>query len=298
MIDPAEITTAAKTDVGQMRKVNQDYVDEFSRDSGRERLLVIADGMGGHSAGDVASRMAVETVGEVFQDARLDAQRLLLSAFETANQRLRAAADDDDSLAGMGTTAVALLFARNGASWLAHVGDSRAYRLRDGQLVQLTDDHSVVGELQRLGRISPEQARTHPQRNQILRAIGTQSTIEVDLQRLDARRGDRFLTCSDGLYGMVHDEEIAEILGSESADDAVRMLVDLANDRGGSDNITVQLAYLGGSDETRAAPKPTAQSQSRSQSQSRQWLHVTGIWASALIGLGLLLFLLVRWLSA
>jgi protein phosphatase len=138
------------------------------------------------------------------------------------------------------------LFESADRGWVAHVGDSRAYRLRGGKFDQLTEDHSVVGALIRMGHISEEEARLHPQRNEILRAIGTNAHVEVQVAALQLQPGDRYLLCSDGLSGLVSDPEIRDVLASDSPQDAVRHLVDMANLEGGSDNITVQVAAIPG----------------------------------------------------
>lgn len=243
-VDPSYIVTAGLTDVGRVRSNNQDSIGEFIQREPSLRLLVVADGMGGHRGGEVASQMAVEAVRAAFQGGGDSPPEVLRAALERANQQVNEASQRDRSLNGMGTTCVAMLFGRGGQAWVAHVGDSRAYRLRGGQLTQLTDDHSIVGELVRMGRISAEEARTHPQRNEILRAIGTQETVAVDLEAVPVQPGDRFLLCSDGLYGMLTDAEIAEVLRGEGPNDAARILVDRANERGGVDNISVQIAVV------------------------------------------------------
>ena len=244
--EPERFVTGSLTDVGQVRSVNQDYCDEFADAAARRRMLIVADGMGGHRGGEVASRIAVEAAAEVFAAGGSDARQLLRLALETANQRVHKAAREDMELAGMGTTAVCLLFERGGSGWVAHVGDSRAYRLRGNKLKQLTEDHSVVGALIRMGHISEEEARLHPQRNEILRAIGTNENVEVQITALQLQPGDRYLLCSDGLSGLVSDDEIREVLGSSTPQVAVRSLVEMANLEGGSDNITVQVIAIPG----------------------------------------------------
>ena len=247
------ITTASHTDVGRLRTHNEDDCGEFRSEPG-DLLLVVADGMGGHRGGATASRMAVETIGRVFQ-ARAgefgkpddpgtpdDPTQLLARAFRQANEAIYQASLDDASLRGMGTTVVSLLCGADGGVWVAHVGDSRAYQLRDGELVQLTEDHSLVAELQRRGLITAEEALVHPRRNEILRSIGVVPEVETEIRRLEARAGDRFALCSDGLSGVLRDPEIASILAREAPDQAVKTLVDRANQQGGPDNITVQIA--------------------------------------------------------
>jgi protein phosphatase len=240
--DASNAVTASATDVGRVRSVNQDAYGEF--ESRGLRLLIVADGMGGHRAGEVASEIAIGAAGEVFEASTEPADEVLRSALVTANTRIFDAACEDPSLAGMGTTGVALVLTGESRCFVAHVGDSRAYRLRGDELEQLTDDHSVVGELVKRGQLTPEQARVHPQSNEILRALGTQANVDVELTPIEVEPGDRLLLCSDGLSGMLPDPKIAEILSRRAPGEAVSTLVDLANEAGGTDNITVQIAEI------------------------------------------------------
>lgn len=242
-IDPRSIETASLTDVGQRRASNQDAFGELVAASGA-RLLIVADGMGGHAGGATASRVAVETIEEVVGRSTDAPEMLLRMALEAANHRVHEEAQKDASLSGMGTTGVAMLFQPDGSAWVAHVGDSRAYRLRDGSLEQLTPDHSLVAELERRGMITAEEAQVHPRRNEVLRSIGVEPEVEVDVAQVDARAGDQYLLCSDGLSGVVGDEEIAAELLRAPPEVAARRLVDTANERGGPDNITVQIARV------------------------------------------------------
>lgn len=244
--EPDEFVTGGMSDIGQVREVNQDYCGEFGDPTTGRRMLVVADGMGGHLGGEVASKMAVETVAEIFHAGGEDAGALLRVALETANERVHKTAQEDMDLAGMGTTSVCLLFESGGRGVVGHVGDSRAYRLRAGELAQITDDHSVVGALIRMGHITEEEARLHPQRNEILRAIGTNDQVEVQITALELQPGDKYLLCSDGLSGLVTDADIADVLGRMEPQDAVRTLVQMANLEGGNDNITVQVALIPG----------------------------------------------------
>jgi len=155
----------------------------------------------------------------------------------------------------MGTTGVAALFSADGAAFVANVGDSRAYRLRDGAFEQITLDHSLVAELQRRGIITAEEAFVHPRRNEVLRSLGVEPDVIVDLHELDLKPGDLFLLCSDGLSGVVRDEEIAEIVHREAPAQAVRTLVEFANRRGGPDNVTVQIARIPGAATPEAPPR-------------------------------------------
>ena len=236
----AEFDVASRTDVGRQRHTNQDDFGEGERPHGH--WFVVADGMGGHAGGATASRIAVETIlagggGSPEPDGRLR------HAFEAANARIYQEALDNAKLAGMGTTAVAIAF-EQGRCWVGNVGDSRAYRLRDGRLEAVSDDHSVVAEFVRRGYISAVQARTHPRRNELLRSLGTSREVEVDVGPVDARAGDTFMLCSDGLCGVVEDDAIAQILREGSAGEAAESLVAAANKLGGPDNITVQVIRI------------------------------------------------------
>jgi len=244
-LDVAAIETASGTDVGRVRAVNQDRCEEFQISTGA-RLLVLADGMGGHAGGEHASRIAVDTIGEVFCNERGEAVLTLRRAFDAANEAILREARHRSELHGMGTTAVALLISPDGA-WTANVGDSRAYRVRDMEIDLLTEDHSVVFEAVRLGRITPSEARTHPLRNRLLRCLGLESGVSVDVEHVDIACGDRFLLCSDGLWGELEERELCAVLATERPDDAVRILIERANESGGEDNITVQVAAIPGS---------------------------------------------------
>ena len=225
---------AGLTDTGRKRRRNEDaFVC-------RAPLFAVAVGMGGAQAGEVASRLAATAISERAPDSSGEAVVAALVA--EANRRVWQRSQEDMSHSGMGTTiTVALADLAGGTIAIGHVGDSRAYRIRDGALKQLTEDHSLVAELVRRGRLSPEEAETHPQRSVITRALGTDPEVEVDLFTVEALPGDLFLLCSDGLTTMVSDEEILK-LAEESPGDldaAVRALVNAANAAGGEDNITV-----------------------------------------------------------
>jgi serine/threonine protein phosphatase PrpC len=228
------IEKASVTDVGRQRQSNEDAFFE------RSPLFAVADGMGGARAGEVASRMAVEELGSM-DDSGSGAEQRLREVARGANRRIYEMAQSDSEHAGMGTTFTAVLVSGREVA-VGHVGDSRLYRLRDGELEQLTDDHSLVEELVRQGKLSPEEAEVHPQRSIITRALGPEADVQVDTFTHTARDGDVYLLCSDGLSGMVSDEEMARIVGEASSlDDAARALVDAANENGGKDNITAVL---------------------------------------------------------
>ena len=236
-------TTASLSNVGRVRTHNEDACREFENEAGLH-LLIVADGMGGHRGGETASRVTVETVGEIFRGGCSEPESLLRSAVETANERVFELSKRDSELRGMGTTAVALLLAPDGRGWVAHVGDSRAYRYRNQRLSALTSDHSVVAELERRGLIDSEEAAAHPRRNEILRSVGADSEIEVDVSAIEIQLGDRFLLCSDGLHGMIDENEIAVILDENPPGDAALVLVERANEQGGHDNVTVQIVDI------------------------------------------------------
>lgn len=239
-LDPHRIVTAARTDRGRLRDENQDCCAEFEAEDG-SRLLVVADGMGGHAAGALASRMAIEAIGEVFAGDRASSpEELLRRAFAAANARVlkRGACEPE----GMGTTAVAALLRSDGA-WVAHVGDSRAYHWRGGALKQLTEDHSWVLQEVGQGRMTAEQAKAHPRRSALLRTIGLDPEVPVDVARVGLAPGDRVLLCSDGLWGELDEAILADALAAEPAA-SVRRLVALANRAGGHDNVTAAVARV------------------------------------------------------
>jgi protein phosphatase len=228
------------THTGQQRRANEDSM------YARAPLFAVADGMGGAQAGEIASRIAVETLGAGVPDA-VDGQTLedrLAGLVREANGRIHELSRSDDRRAGMGTTMTAVLVGEDDVT-IAHVGDSRAYLLRDGTLDRLTRDHSLVEELVQQGKLTPEEAHTHPQRSVITRAVGPEARVEVDTQTSPARDGDVFLICSDGLTTMVGEPEIAGMIeGAASLEEAGRALIDAANAAGGRDNITVVLFRL------------------------------------------------------
>jgi protein phosphatase len=223
---------AARSDIGLIREGNED-----SGYAG-PRLLAVADGMGGHAAGEVASSVAVATLSVLDEDVPgpdlLDA---LAGAIETANEHLRDMVAADDELEGMGTTLTVLLWGGSRMG-LAHIGDSRAYLLRDGQLQQITHDHTFVQKLVDEGRLSREEAEHHPQRSILLRALDGRGEADPDLSVREVRAGDRFLLCSDGLSAVVSEDTIRETLAKGTAEEAVEQLVDYALRGGGPDNVT------------------------------------------------------------
>ncbi len=245
--DSWQLVTACATDVGQVRKSNQDAAAEFESASGC-RLVVVADGMGGHAGGEVASRTCVEHMGELFRSFGGNPEAFLRRALQEANDLVFRLGVETPGLRGMGTTAVAILFdpARRDRAWVAHVGDSRAYRLHQGQLVRITDDHSWVFEEVQKRRLTPEEAEVHPRRNALLRSIGVDFRVEVEVQSVSVAGGDRFMLCSDGLWGEVDDSDIASALAEKEPEPGAQSLVDLANLNGGRDNVTVACVAVPG----------------------------------------------------
>lgn len=221
-----------RSDVGRVRTLNEDSVLV------QNRLFVIADGMGGHKAGEVASDLAIRTLSAVCQK-RADLG-MLEKAVMQANGAIALRAQDNEECKGMGTTLTALWLGMRRA-FIAHVGDSRAYRLRSGVFTQLTEDHSIVAELVRKEIITPEEAQKHPYRNVITRALGTNPTVEVDTMEFDRRKGDIYLLCSDGLTGMVEDAKILTCLQTMELEQAADELLKCALEAGGTDNISLIL---------------------------------------------------------
>ncbi len=243
---------AFRTDTGRQRNANEDALFV------RTPIFVVADGMGGAQAGEVASKAATEAFDRDLPDA--PPERILRETIEAANRRIHDLARADPSRAGMGTTITAAIVNAEGEEvCIGHVGDSRAYRFRGGRLERLTRDHSLVEEMRRKGQITDAQAEDHPQRSIITRALGPEPEVEVDVQTVPADAGDVFLLCSDGLTTMLDEERIRGILaGAASMSEAVRVLVDEANRAGGRDNITALALRLEDVNAPQRAPeRPT-----------------------------------------
>lgn len=237
------IKTFSMTDVGKRRQLNQDYVFTSENPVGNlPNLFLVADGMGGHNAGDYASRYTVETiVSEIAKSYEKNPVRILKKAIETANAHIREKSLETEEMAGMGTTIVAASCLENKLQ-VANVGDSRLYVIHEQKITQITRDHSLVEEMVRMGGIDRESARNHPDKNIITRAVGAQDTVEIDFFQLELHAGDMILMCTDGLTNMLEDEEIRMILGGQR--DIVEMaesLILAANNNGGKDNIAVIL---------------------------------------------------------
>ncbi|MBO3744662.1 serine/threonine-protein phosphatase [Streptosporangiaceae bacterium NEAU-GS5] len=228
---------ASGSDIGRRRAENQDSVYASGR------LLAVADGVGGNGHGDVASATVINTISALDQSGPgPDPLGALAAAVDDASRRLKEMAAADPTLQRMGTTLTALLWDGSRLA-LAHIGDSRGYMLRDGMLYQITRDHTLVQTMVDDGRMTPEQAATHPRRSLLMRALETTSAAKPDLSVRDVLRGDRYLLCSDGLTAVVSAEEIHDMLSTvPDPETAVRRLIDLANEGGGPDNITCVVA--------------------------------------------------------
>lgn len=256
------VAATVLTDPGCVRETNEDNGRHVSPSVAvdtehRGTLTIVADGMGGHSSGEVASEMAVDLISRYYYNDQTSAvEDALRQAIEYASAEIFESSISDSRYFGMGTTVVALVIqGTNG--FAAHVGDSRLYRLRDGQLELFTMDHSQVMEMVKLGLITFDEAQNHDDKNVILRAVGTQPSVEVELAGpFEVMVGDEFLLCSDGLCDMVNDEEICRIwLGAPEVHVAVEQLINLAKERGGNDNITVAIVRASLSAETETARK-------------------------------------------
>jgi protein phosphatase len=247
--------STGKTDPGRVRRRNE---DAFVVDP---PLFAVADGMGGAQAGEVASRLAAAAFREYRDADALAPEERVQAIIKEANRRIYDRARTDSEVSGMGTTVTAALLT-DGRVVIGHVGDSRAYRIRDGRLEQLTDDHSLVADLMRSGRLTPEEAEGHPQRSVITRALGTDPDVDVDTLVVEAEAGDLFLLCSDGLSTMVSDADVLRTVeGAGTLDEAARELVRAALSGGGEDNVTVVLFRLEPDEaveETLVAPVPEA----------------------------------------
>ena len=238
---------ANKTDVGRRRENNEDYFASYENQ--RWLFVLLSDGMGGFEGGETASLITIKTLHREFEQDILDPFLFLKNSISSANQAVQRAASNNDELGGMGATVVALLYDKsNHVVYYAHVGDSRIYLFRKNRLMRLTEDHSEVREMVAQGIISEEEAKSHKRRHVITRCIGRETGVaEVCKQPLAVQDDDQFLLCSDGLTDMLGDEDLTKILKrSSSPQEKVDLFVAMANDRGGKDNITVQLLHLSG----------------------------------------------------
>ncbi len=236
---PAGILSAFRTDVGKVRANNQDapIVSE------KLRLYGVADGMGGHKGGEVASTSARDDLLRELE-GKTPSVAALSSAIEEVNRQIYHQQEHDDALTGMGTT-LSVLWMSDNFVYIGHVGDSRVYLLRDGEFKQMTLDHSLVEQLVREGVLTEEEAQNHPMRNIITRAIGTDESVEVDVVVEERRKGDLWLACSDGLHGLVDDRQMRDALRQYAPEKAADVLLKAALDAGGRDNVTLVIVHDG-----------------------------------------------------
>jgi protein phosphatase len=248
-----KIETAGLTNVGMKRNHNEDNFLLLPD----ENLFAVADGMGGHSSGEIASRIAVDEISEFFRMSSKDQdctwpykmdktrnydENRLATGIKLANRTIFERAQADAKYRGMGTTVVSVYFV-NGTVYMAHVGDSRGYRFHQGKISQVTEDHSLLNDYIKAKKLTPEEIENFPHKNVIVRALGMKDTVQVDVTKIDPADGDVFLLCSDGLSGMVPDEKMAEVLTSKAdLPAAAGQLIEMANAAGGIDNITCVLA--------------------------------------------------------
>ena len=229
----------AITDIGRVRALNE---DSYYLPRQGERFCAVADGMGGHNAGEVASALAVQVFSEHMREVETITGPVLRAAVERANGEVYRAALDNEGMSGMGTTFSALA-QQDGDVLLAHVGDSRIYLVRHGAIMQLTTDHTLVEEMVRKGMLTPREARFHPRRNIITRALGTEDWVQIDVDQLNVRAGDVYFLCSDGMTNYVEDSQILQVAMSDADwQEKLRQLVNMALESGGSDNITALFA--------------------------------------------------------
>jgi len=253
----ARVLAAGETNVGKKRNHNEDNYAVLSEDN----LYIVADGMGGHASGEVASQMCIETLRDFFRATSADPEATwpykmdksrgyeenrLITGIKLANLRIFESAQRNPKLRGMGTTVVAVFVVEDGVL-IAHVGDSRVYRVRDGQIMQLTEDHSLLNDYIKMKRLSDEEIANFPHKNVIVRALGMKDNVKVDLILDAPKSADTYILCSDGLSGPVNDKEILEVAaGSGDLQTACLQLIERANSHGGPDNVTVVLAKVMG----------------------------------------------------
>lgn len=254
------VTATVQTDAGCVREANEDSGRHILPNDPETQfkkgiLTIVADGMGGHASGEVASQMAVDLISELYYaDKKHSAPEALRNAIEQASHRIYETSLTDEKMFGMGTTVIALVLLNDTAFW-AHVGDSRLYRLHNQTMEMMTLDHSQVMEMVKYGIISMEEARNHDDKNVILRAVGTQPTVEVELSKsFPVETGDQFLLCSDGLCDMIEDENIRQIWSSaKDLHAAGEQLINRAKENGGHDNITVGIVRISPQGEAEAS---------------------------------------------
>lgn len=228
----------SKTHIGNVRTSNQDSILQDINAG----LYGVADGMGGHNGGDIASQMAVLMLGRILESTEATEENLR-SGFEQVNDLIFQEQKKDALLSGMGTT-LTVIWEKKDQLLLGHIGDSRAYRMRGGQIDQLSEDHSMVAEMVKKGLLTEEQAMVHPYRNVITQAVGTSETLQPDIKTLDVQKGDKYIICSDGLYEYVTKKEMLELLMRYPAEDAAERMIEKALGGGGKDNVTVLIAEV------------------------------------------------------
>jgi serine/threonine protein phosphatase PrpC len=254
-LDGLRVRFSGETHVGMVRAQNEDALHLPVE----ERLAIVADGMGGHASGEVASKMAVDTVVDYFKETaeeqiltwpfKVDRQGAadvtrLVTSIKLANLKIHEQAQRDASCKGMGTTIVSALFLDDRII-IGHVGDSRVYRIREGQIKQVTEDHSLINDYIKMKRMTAEEAAAWPHKNVIVRALGMKDSVQVDVHTEQPRLGDCYLLCSDGLSGMITDDQIKRVTAAEGDLDRIaERLISAANEAGGKDNITVVLARI------------------------------------------------------
>lgn len=231
-----------ETNKGLMRENNEDNL--IVEESYRYNLYAVADGMGGHKAGEVASSIAIETIKDYFkkssQKEDFKAPSFIIESIEAANDRIREEAMNKDECSGMGTTiTMAVVDLSLDIAYIANVGDSRAYILKDDEIIQVTEDHTYVNELLKDGKITPEEAKHHPKRNVITRAVGSEEYVQADIFEIELFDNDVILLCTDGLTTHLPDEKILSTIKEYGCSESVQRLIKLANDNGGTDNITI-----------------------------------------------------------
>lgn len=286
MMQIRAVTASLRTDAGQVRAQNEDFVGSWEPATDDERartgwLYIVADGVGGAEAGDVASQLATEqTISHFLESEEVDSAERLRYAIQRANDDLREVA----SMRGRGgymATTMCAAYIQDSHILLANVGDSRGYHVHNGSIEQVTNDHSLVAQLVEQGVITEEEAAVHPRRNVILSSLGPTRDPQIDVFDVEAAEGDVLLLCSDGLTRHVQDAEIARIVGESAPEEASRTLIDLANARGGSDNISVALLHIGEFGAVAAAPRRPRIISTLSQDLvlKREPANAIGIWA-------------------
>jgi protein phosphatase len=242
------VNAAAFTDVGRVRRGNEDsvlFVRARQPQADRGVLAVVADGMGGANTGEVASKLACRTISEIYFSIGGTPGEALEAAFQTANHRIFTLSEERTECRGMGTTAVTVAIVGDTA-WLAHIGDSRIYLLRDSRIYQMSEDDSLVAQMVRDGLITSEQAHSHEDRNVLVRALGTKPDTQLASAPtpFHCRPGDRFLLCTDGLHDLVSEQDMLEVASAARVSSAAKSLIKLANSRGGDDNISVVIVAI------------------------------------------------------